>query len=150
MPSLISGWPNFARVGGDDEVAHHRQLAAAAERKARHGGDHRLANRRQRLPVARDVAGLVDVHVVEVGHRRDVGAGGKRLLAAGDDDAADAIVAVVGLQRRTQVVHQRVVQRVELLRAVQRDDAGAQRTVAMLGSQDVVVGHGAQPARTLT
>ena len=30
-------------VGGDDEVAHHRELAAAAQRKARHRGDHRLA-----------------------------------------------------------------------------------------------------------
>ena len=52
MPSLISGWPNFARVGGDDEVAHHRQLAAAAEREAGHRGDHRLAHLAHRLPVA--------------------------------------------------------------------------------------------------
>ena len=45
MPSLISGWPNFARVGGDDEIAHHRQLAAAAEREARDRRDHRLSHR---------------------------------------------------------------------------------------------------------
>jgi hypothetical protein len=30
-------------VGGDDHVAHHRQLAAAAQREAGHRGDHRLA-----------------------------------------------------------------------------------------------------------
>ena len=42
-PSLISGWPNFAVVGGDDDVALHGELAAAAERKARDRRDHRLA-----------------------------------------------------------------------------------------------------------
>ena len=35
----------FGVVGGDDEVAHHGQLAAAAEREAGHRGDHRLAAR---------------------------------------------------------------------------------------------------------
>jgi hypothetical protein len=42
-PSLISGWPNFGVFGGDDEVAHHRELAAAAERESRDRRDHRLA-----------------------------------------------------------------------------------------------------------
>ena len=34
MPSLISGWPNFAVSDGDDDIAHHRELATAAERTA--------------------------------------------------------------------------------------------------------------------
>jgi hypothetical protein len=55
------------------------------------------------------------------GHGADVGAGGKGLLAAGDDDAADAVVGVKGQQRGAQLVHQRVVQRVQLLGAVQFD-----------------------------
>ena len=39
-------------VGGDDEVAHHRQLAAAAERKSADRRDHRLADLADLLPVA--------------------------------------------------------------------------------------------------
>ena len=41
-------------VGGDDEVAHHRELAAAAESVAGHRGDHRLAAAGDPLPVAGD------------------------------------------------------------------------------------------------
>ena len=41
MPSVISGWPNWAAVGGDDHVAGERQLAAATEGEAGHGGDQR-------------------------------------------------------------------------------------------------------------
>ena len=37
-------------VGGDDEVAHHRQLAAAAEREAGHRGDDGLAHARGSSP----------------------------------------------------------------------------------------------------
>ncbi len=37
------GLAELGLVGGDDEVAHHRELAAAAEREARHRGDDRLA-----------------------------------------------------------------------------------------------------------
>ena len=90
------------------------------------------------------------MHVVELRHRRDVGAGGEGLVAAGDDDAADAVVGVVGFQRRPEVVHQAVVERIELLRAVQRDDTDAQRTVTMFRREDVVVGHALASARTLT
>jgi hypothetical protein len=39
-------------VGGEDEVAHHRQLAAAAEGEAVHRGDHGLARAGDALPVA--------------------------------------------------------------------------------------------------
>ena len=49
IPRLISGWPKRGRLGGDPEVAGHRQLAAAAEgdrvdRGDRDGG--RLLHRR--------------------------------------------------------------------------------------------------------
>ena len=81
------------------------------------------------------------MHVIEVGHGRDISASGEGLLAAGDDDAADAVIGVEGLQRRAQVVHQGIVERVELFRAVQRDDAGAQRPFATHFSKDVVVVH---------
>ena len=41
---LDLGLAELGAVGGDDEVAHHRQLAAAAEREAGDRGDHRLAD----------------------------------------------------------------------------------------------------------
>jgi hypothetical protein len=44
MPRLISGWPN-RRLGRDDQVAGHRQLAAAAETEAAHRGHTGLAMR---------------------------------------------------------------------------------------------------------
>ena len=43
-------------VGGDDDVALHRELAAAAERKARDRRDHRLARARDAVLVAGEVA----------------------------------------------------------------------------------------------
>ena len=45
---LDLGLAELGGVGGDDDVAHHRQLAAAAERKARDRGDDRLAQARDR------------------------------------------------------------------------------------------------------
>ena len=51
-PSLISGWPNFALSPANDEVAHHRKLAPAAERKSRNRRDHRLAAARNRAPIS--------------------------------------------------------------------------------------------------
>ncbi len=128
------------RVRGDDQVAHHRQLAATAQRVARHRGDDGLAHRAQRLVVLRDVVVAVHLRVAPVGHRADVGAGGERLLAAGDHDDRDAGVVVEGAQRRGQLRGERIVQRVEALRAVERDDRDA---VAGVG-QDVVVGHAAR------
>ena len=111
-PCVPPALAELRRVGGDDEVAHHRQLAAAAQRETSHCRDHRLAHLAHGFPVARDEVGAVRVHEGLVGHRRDVGAGGKRLVVAGDDDAADAVVAVEVQQGGTELVHQRVVQRV--------------------------------------
>ena len=45
---LDLGLAELGVVGGDDEVALHRELAAAAERKARDRRDHRLAARAMR------------------------------------------------------------------------------------------------------
>lgn len=64
-------------VGGDDEVAHHRQLAAAAQGKAADGGDHGLADAADGLPVARDVVALVGVGKAVLSHGADIGAGRK-------------------------------------------------------------------------
>jgi hypothetical protein len=52
-------------------------------------------------------------------HLLDVGAGGERLLAAGDDDGADRGVALELVERVAELGDQRVAQRVQRLRAVQ-------------------------------
>ena len=79
------GLPDPRRVGGDAQVARHRQLEPAAERDAVDGGDHgsRIAATASKAApeVRADVA--CRLAVVELG---DVGAGGERLPVAGDDD----------------------------------------------------------------
>ena len=45
------------------------------------------------------------------------------MFAAGDDDAADLVVRIKGLEGLAQLVHELVVQRIELLGAVEGDDA---------------------------
>jgi hypothetical protein len=128
-------------VGGDDDVAHHRQLAAAAQCEACHRGDHRLAHLAHRLPVAGDEVAQVGVHVGLGRHRADVGAGREGLLVAGDDDAADAVVTVEAQHRGAQFLHQAVVQRVQLLRPVQRDHRGTAGAIAVDCGQDELRGH---------
>ena len=69
----------------------------------------------------------------------DVAAGGECLGAgAGDDDAADSVVGVQRLHRVVQFGRQLAVHRVQLVGAVQRDDADAVFHI----DQDVFVAHG--------
>ena len=90
-------------VGGDDEVALHGEFAAAAERKARDRGDHRLARRGGAIPVRGEIA---EESIGEglVRHLLDVGAGGESLVRAGDDDAADIGVGLERVERRVKFV----------------------------------------------
>jgi hypothetical protein len=138
---LDLGLTELGRVGGDHDVAHHRQLAATAQREAGHCGDHRLADRADGFPVAGDQVAGVGRDEVVLGQHADVGAGGKGFVAAGDHDRADAGVGVEASQRGAQLVHQAVIQRVQRLRPVQRDQAGAHGAVAADFGEDVFVGH---------
>src|SRR5260221_7408563 len=131
------GLAELCIVSSDDDIAHQRQLVATAEGVARDRGDHRLADTAQVLPVARDVVRHVGVHVAEVLHRGDVRPGSECFLVAGDEDRADALIGIVGIQRLRQLLHQLGVERVELLRAVERDDADA----ALLLGQDEFIAH---------
>jgi hypothetical protein len=47
----------------------------------------------------------------------------KGLVRAGDDDRADVLVGLEGGQRAAQFVHQVIVQGIQLLRAVESDQA---------------------------
>ena len=103
---LDLGLAELGGVGGEDEIAHHRELASAAERESGDGGDDRLARLRDVLPAGDEVAeeslgeGLV-LHLL------DVGAGGERLLGAGQHDRADGGVGLEGFERRVEVLDQR-------------------------------------------
>jgi hypothetical protein len=78
-------------VRRQDEIAHHCELTAAAERKACDGGDDRLSRTRHRVPAADKV---VEEGVDEtlIAHLLDVGARRKSLLGACQHYAADAVI----------------------------------------------------------
>jgi hypothetical protein len=120
---LDLGLAELGVVSGDDEVAHHGQLAAATQRKTAHGRDHGFADAADGFPVARDEVVFVNVVEIELGHGRDVGPCGKGFFAAGDDDAANGLVGVKGFEGQAQLVHQGAVQGVQGFGAVEGDDA---------------------------
>ncbi len=86
---LDLGLTELGRIRGDQDVAHHRQLAAAAQRVPGDRGDGRRAGGRELRPQLEEV-GRVHVGERQLGHLLDVGAGGEGLLVAGEDDGADA------------------------------------------------------------
>ena len=117
------GLAELRGVGGDDDVAHHGELAAAAERIAADRGNGRLAAARD--AVAADGGEVRREHVDEALrlHLLDVGAGGKGLFAAGHDDAADRVVRLEVVDGGGDLAEDAERQRIEHLRPVQRDDA---------------------------
>ena len=106
----------------DDDVARHRELAAAAEAIARDGRDERRAQRANRVPAV-DAAALVQIDRRRRRELADVGTGREHSLAAAEHDAADRVVFVELLQRADDLVHQLRGQRVERLRPVHQHDA---------------------------
>jgi hypothetical protein len=71
------------------------------------------------------IVGAENVDVGLVRHLLDVGAGGKRLVRTGHEDAADIGVGVEGLDRAEEFVLERGVERIERLRPIEADDADA-------------------------
>ena len=96
---LDLGLAELRVVPGDDDVAGHRQLAAAAQGEAAHRGDDRLADAPDPVPVGeRVLAGQVG-RVLD-GELLDVGAGREGALpVAGEHDDPAVGVAVEGLER---------------------------------------------------
>jgi len=135
------GLAELGVVSGNDDVAHHRQLATTTQRKTCYRGDHRLAHRAYGLPIASDQVLGVSGDKAVLGQHADVGPCSKCLVAAGDHDAADARIGVESLERGTQLVHQLVVQRVERFRTVQGDQSGAAIAVTAKFGEDIFVGH---------
>ena len=136
---LDLGLAEFGLVAGDDEIGHHRQLAAAAQREAVDRGDPGLAG------LLHDLAGPGGEEIVEIEIRRlllahllDVGARGEGLVArSGQYRAQLSLVGLIGREGRDQVLKHLRIQGVERLRAVERD----QRDLVMLFDGDGPVGH---------
>ncbi len=76
-------------IGGDDDVAHHGEFATAAEGVAADGGNGRLAAGGQAAAADAGEVGIEHVDEALRLHFLDVGAGGKRLFIACNEDAAD-------------------------------------------------------------
>ena len=117
------GLTKLGVVCGDDEVAHHGQLAATAQCKSTDRGNDRFADASNGFPIAGDEILVVNLSKAELGHGGNVGTGGKGFFVAGDDDATDLVVGVECFQGLPQLHHQFTMQRIQLLGAVQRDDA---------------------------
>ena len=83
------GLTELRGVGGEDEVAHHRQLAAAAQGKARDGGDHRLLHAQHGLPAPADEVVERGLGMRAVLHLLDIGTGSEGALVSGQHDRAN-------------------------------------------------------------
>ncbi|MCY1526958.1 hypothetical protein D9M68_620050 [compost metagenome] len=100
----------------------HGQLAAAAQAEAIDGGDQRLAETGDALPVGQTRV-IEDADQVALGHFLDIGAGGEGLAAAGDDHDAGFGVLLGGVQFGGQLAQQFGIEGVERFRALQGDQA---------------------------
>ena len=120
-PRLYLGLAEPGRLRGDDEVARHRELAAAAQAETGNGSDEGSAHATDRVP-ALDAAILVQRHRSPRSQLGDVRAGRERALVPANDDAANRLVLVELLQSYDELLHQRTGERIQLLRTVEQHD----------------------------
>ena len=119
---LHLGLAELGAVHRDPDGAGHRRLAAAAERKAVDGRDHRLAEILDEIEdLLSEAAGLFGVDRRGMRELADVGAGDERLVAgAGQDDAAHCSVVSRVLECGSQIRPGRRIQGVEHLGPIDR------------------------------
>mmetsp|Transcript_27119 Transcript_27119/g.81335 ORF Transcript_27119/g.81335 Transcript_27119/m.81335 type:complete len:279 (+) Transcript_27119:42-878(+) len=106
-------------LAADDDVAHHGQLTAAAQREAVHRRDRRRPQPRHVLPRGEEVFRVclregLGRHLLDVGARRE------GPLAPREDDGAHLRVRVPGFGGSIELGHQRARQRVQRFGPVQR------------------------------
>jgi hypothetical protein len=135
--------PELGSIGSYQQIAHHRQLTAAAQRVAGDRGDGRGAGRGELGPLGEEVGGE---HVGErqARHLLDVCACREGLLVACHDDRPNALVIVEFGCGCGDFVHHLAVERVECLRPVQRDGADA----VVAGDENRFVAHGSSRSRS--
>ena len=127
----------FGIVGSDDEVAHHRQLTTTTQCKSTDSSNDGLANVADLLPIAGDVVALVGIGKTVFGHGTDVCASRKSLFTTSQNHASNVAIGIKGFEGSAHFIHQLVIQRIELLGAIQGDDANA----GLCGDGNEFVGH---------
>src|SRR5207247_6929528 len=113
--------PELCGLRGDDQIARHRELAAAAQAVAAYCRDQRRAHVADRVPAV-EAPALVERDRGSGGELADVSAGCERALVSTEHDAADRFVGIELLQRLGKLAHQLARERVQLLRPVEEDD----------------------------
>ena len=107
------GLTEFGVIGGDDDVAHHRKLAAAAQSVAGDRGDDRLLDLGDALPGADEVA-LLRVDEILRLHLGDISACSEHPVRTGQDHGGDIGIGVEGQKRLIEFVNNLGVNRVHL------------------------------------
>lgn len=121
----------------DDEIAHHCQLAATAQRIAGNRCDDRLAGTTDGFRQIGEQVAHERVDKAHLGHHGDVGARGECFFRSGDDDAAHLVIFLRLGDSVSQFAQQFAAERVQRVRAVQRD-AG---DVVVYVDDDRLIGH---------
>ncbi|MNE41244.1 hypothetical protein D3C80_1353040 [compost metagenome] len=111
-------------VTGQNEIAHQRQLTAAAQGETVDRRDDRLAAVGYAVAVAEQVVD-VDLRIGQLRHFLDVGTGGKGFFRTGQDDAADVRVGFEAIEGLVQFADDLRIQRIQRLWTVEGDQANA-------------------------
>lgn len=111
--------PKVGALGAVEDVAHHGQLAPAAQGVTGHGGNDGLLDPRREVGPRLDEGAGVGLGKGEGLHLLDVGPRGEGLLGASQDDDGDAVRGVELGQGLVQLRNQRRAQGVECLGSVE-------------------------------
>ena len=136
-PEADLGQAEARVLRGDHDVARLRELAASAEAEAVHGRDQRLLEPAHALPAV-ELPAREQVRRTFLGHRAHVGARRERAPGPTQHDAAHRVVRLERRQLVVEGAHHGVRERVQRLRAVQRDHGD--REVGQDLAQDGFVG----------
>ncbi len=129
-PTLISGVPNVACLGGHDQVARERDPERSGEHVSARGAQRGLAEPDDQLEQRHEAIGAeVLVHERHVGgEAAKVGAGGEdRLVRGGEHDHAHGVVVAGALETGDQAAEHLGRQRVARRGLVERDRRDAIR-----------------------
>ena len=120
---------------GVDDITAHRQFATSSKSKAVDSSDDRLLDLTDIIP---SVELLDDLHVIgrHGRHFGNISSSGKSLRAARNNDRTDLNILLEDLQGLVEFIDEGVIKRVELLGAVE----GNQANLSTLLSNDVLIG----------
>ena len=114
----------FGFFRGDDHIARHRKFASATECISRNCGNDRFLNRAN--PIKKFHKRTFDhLHRRHFCHLANICASRKNTLAARNHDCANILICVKCRERRDQFGHQRTVERIHCIGAVQGDQTNS-------------------------